>query len=146
MQNTTNKLKKSDINDIALNQQNNTFITVNQVTNNFHKLSKEQQNRLIDIMEKQTNHIIDIDNSFIDEFRKDNEVVRSLAPEQIKYMGKGQIMAFIITIMGLGLCGFLAYIECPWLAGFSLLGSLTALSAQFMDKDNKKNQDNKNKS
>ncbi len=48
-------------------------------------------------MEKQTDHIINIERKLIEEDSKNQEAIRNLAPEQIKYVKKGQLFAFIIV-------------------------------------------------
>lgn len=108
MKSITPNLKKSqNKSDITLNQQNNTFINVNSSFDCLPKLSKEMQEKCISLMEKQTDHIINIERKLIEEDSKNQEAIRNLAPQQIKYVKKGQLFAFIIVIIGFIFSAFL---------------------------------------
>ncbi|WP_257928741.1 hypothetical protein [Campylobacter lari] len=93
MNNIKPKSKKSqNKNNITLNRQNNTFINVNSSFDCLPRLSKEMQEKCIALMEKQTDHIIDIERKLINEDSKNQEVMRNLAPEQIKYVKKDRYL------------------------------------------------------
>ncbi|AJC86328.1 hypothetical protein [Campylobacter sp. RM16704] len=133
MNNIKPKSKKSQAkNNITLSQQNNTFINVNSSFDCLPRLSKEMQEKCIALMEKQTDHIIDIERKLINEDSKNQEVMRNLAPEQIKYVKKGQIFAFVIILIGF-IFGFtLAYLKYPWLSFAGIVTSIGVVASQFL--------------
>ncbi|HEF1790027.1 TPA: hypothetical protein R8U93_001761 [Campylobacter jejuni] len=59
--------KSQNKSNITLNQQNNTFINVNSSFDCLPKLSKEMQEKCISLMEKQTDHIINIERKLIED-------------------------------------------------------------------------------
>ncbi|MGI7111142.1 hypothetical protein ACNGE5_09980, partial [Campylobacter coli] len=134
-------LKKSqNKSNITLNQQNNTFINVNSSFDCLPKLSKEMQEKCISLMEKQTDHIINIERKLIEEDSKNQEAIRNLAPQQIKYVKKGQLFAFIIVIIGFIFSAFLAYLDYPWLSLAGIVTSIGVISSQFLGQKRDKNQ------
>ncbi|EAK0249354.1 hypothetical protein TT02_07055, partial [Campylobacter jejuni] len=126
--------------NITLNQQNNTFINVNSSFDCLPKLSKEMQEKCISLMEKQTDHIINIEKKLIEEDSKNQEAIRNLAPQQIKYVKKGQLFAFIIVIIGFIFSAFLAYLDYPWLSLAGIVTSIGVISSQFLGQKRDKNQ------
>lgn len=141
MKSITPNLKKSqNKSDITLNQQNNTFINVNSSFDCLPKLSKEMQEKCISLMEKQTDHIINIERKLIEEDSKNQEAIRNLAPQQIKYVKKGQLFAFIIVIIGFIFSAFLAYLDYPWLSLAGIVTSIGVISSQFLGQKRDKNQ------
>ena len=139
MKNITPKSKNSQKDNITLQQQNNTFINVNSSFDCLPKLSKEMQERCILLMEKQTNHIIEIERKLIDEDSKNQDIIRNLAPQQIKYVKKGQIFAFIIVLLGFIFSAFLAYLDYPWLSFAGIITSIGVISSQFLGQKQNKN-------
>lgn len=135
---TPNSKKSQNKNSVTLNQQNNTFINVNSSFDCLPKLSKEMQERCISLMEKQTNHIIDIERRLIDEDSKNQETARNLAPAQVKYVKNGQLFAFITVLMGLVFSGFLAYLGNPWLSFGGIVTSMGVISSQFLGQKQEK--------
>ncbi|HFN7057646.1 TPA: hypothetical protein ACHGPX_001769, partial [Campylobacter jejuni] len=134
-------LKKSqNKSNITLNQQNNTFINVNSSFDCLPKLSKEMQEKCISLMEKQTDHIINIEKKLIEEDSKNQEAIRNLAPQQIKYVKKGQLFAFIIVVIGFIFSAFLAYLDYPWLSLAGIVTSIGVISSQFLGQKRDKNQ------
>lgn len=129
-------------NNVVFNQQNNTFISVNSTFDTLPKLSKETQDRILKLMEKQTDHIIEVERGLLDEERKNQQTLRELAPQQIKYAKRGQIFAFIIVISGFIVSAFLAYIGHTWLSLATIITSLGVITAQFLDKDSTKTDKN----
>lgn len=141
MKSITPNLKKSqNKSNITLNQQNNTFINVNSSFDCLPKLSKEMQEKCISLMEKQTDHIINIEKKLIEEDSKNQEAIRNLAPQQIKYVKKGQLFAFIIVIIGFIFSAFLAYLDYPWLSLAGIVTSIGVISSQFLGQKRDKNQ------
>ncbi|HBD2704650.1 TPA: hypothetical protein KIL30_001433 [Campylobacter jejuni] len=141
MKSITPNLKKSqNKSNITLNQQNNTFINVNSSFDCLPKLSKEMQEKCISLMEKQTDHIINIERKLIEEDSKNQEAIRNLAPQQIKYVKKGQLFAFIIVIIGFIFSAFLAYLDYPWLSLAGIVTSIGVISSQFLGQKRDKNQ------
>lgn len=141
MKSITPNLKKSqNKSNITLNQQNNTFINVNSSFDCLPKLSKEMQEKCISLMEKQTDHIINIERKLIEEDGKNQEAIRNLAPQQIKYVKKGQLFAFIIVIIGFIFSAFLAYLDYPWLSLAGIVTSIGVISSQFLGQKRDKNQ------
>ncbi len=141
MKSITPNLKKSqNKSNITLNQQNNTFINVNSSFDCLPKLSKEMQEKCISLMEKQTDHIINIERKLIEEDSKNQEAIRNLAPEQIKYVKKGQLFAFIIVLIGFIFSAFLAYLDYPWLSLAGIVTSIGVISSQFLGQKRDKNQ------
>ncbi|HEC1889525.1 TPA: hypothetical protein R1804_000820 [Campylobacter jejuni] len=132
--------KSQNKSDITLNQQNNTFINVNSSFDCLPKLSKEMQEKCISLMEKQTDHIINIERKLIEEDSKNQEAIRNLAPQQIKYVKKGQLFAFIIVIIGFIFSAFLAYLDYPWLSLAGIVTSIGVISSQFLGQKRDKNQ------
>ncbi|EGC9982177.1 hypothetical protein KZF53_001632 [Campylobacter coli] len=132
--------KSQNKSNIALNQQNNTFINVNSSFDCLPKLSKEMQEKCISLMEKQTDHIINIERKLIEEDSKNQEAIRNLAPQQIKYVKKGQLFAFIIVIIGFIFSAFLAYLDYPWLSLAGIVTSIGVISSQFLGQKRDKNQ------
>ncbi|EMC5234714.1 hypothetical protein VIZ45_001875, partial [Campylobacter coli] len=124
--------KSQNKSNITLNQQNNTFINVNSSFDCLPKLSKEMQEKCISLMEKQTDHIINIERKLIEEDSKNQEAIRNLAPQQIKYVKKGQLFAFIIVIIGFIFSAFLAYLDYPWLSLAGIVTSIGVISSQFL--------------
>ncbi|EOI5271862.1 hypothetical protein ACMTLN_001506 [Campylobacter coli] len=137
---TPNSKKLQNKSKITLNQQNNTFININSSFDCFPKLSKEMQERYISLMEKQTDHIINIEGKLIEEDSKNQEAIRKLAPEQIKYVKKGQLFAFIIVLIGFIFSAFLAYLDYPWLSLAGIVTSIGVISSQFLGQKRDKNQ------
>ncbi|ELK3838736.1 hypothetical protein Q7F97_000092 [Campylobacter coli] len=137
---TPNSKKSQNKSKIALNQQNNTFINVNSSFDCLPKLSKEMQEKCISLMEKQTDHIINIEMKLIEEDSKNQEAIRNLAPEQIKYVKKGQLFAFIIVLIGFIFGAFLAYLDYPWLSLAAIVTSIGVISSQFLGQKRDKNQ------
>lgn len=141
MKSITPNLKKSqNKSNITLNQQNNTFINVNSSFDCLPKLSKEMQEKCISLMEKQTDHIINIEKKLIEEDSKNQEAIRNLAPQQIKYVKKGQLFAFIIVVIGFIFSAFLAYLDYPWLSLAGIVTSIGVISSQFLGQKRDKNQ------
>ncbi|HEH5491852.1 TPA: hypothetical protein SHD56_001600 [Campylobacter coli] len=132
--------KSQNKSNITLNQQNNTFINVNSSFDCLPKLSKEMQEKCISLMEKQTDHIINIERKLIEEDSKNQEAIRNLAPEQIKYVKKGQLFAFIIVLIGFIFSAFLAYLDYPWLSLAGIVTSIGVISSQFLGQKRDKNQ------
>ncbi|EAB5261324.1 hypothetical protein FS239_08450 [Campylobacter jejuni] len=132
--------KSQNKSNITLNQQNNTFINVNSSFDCLPKLSKEMQEKCISLMEKQTDHIINIERKLIEEDSKNQEAIRNLAPQQIKYVKKGQLFAFIIVIIGFIFSAFLAYLDYPWLSLAGIVTSIGVISSQFLGQKRDKNQ------
>ncbi|HEH4737453.1 TPA: hypothetical protein SG431_001356 [Campylobacter coli] len=132
--------KSQNKSNITLNQQNNTFINVNSSFDCLPKLSKEMQEKCISLMEKQTDHIINIERKLIEEDGKNQEAIRNLAPQQIKYVKKGQLFAFIIVIIGFIFSAFLAYLDYPWLSLAGIVTSIGVISSQFLGQKRDKNQ------
>ncbi|ECL3019352.1 TPA: hypothetical protein LM653_000743 [Campylobacter jejuni] len=132
--------KSQNKSNITLNQQNNTFINVNSSFDCLPKLSKEMQEKCISLMEKQTDHIINIEKKLIEEDSKNQEAIRNLAPQQIKYVKKGQLFAFIIVIIGFIFSAFLAYLDYPWLSLAGIVTSIGVISSQFLGQKRDKNQ------
>ncbi|EKH6746695.1 hypothetical protein O8S82_001381, partial [Campylobacter coli] len=137
---TPNLKKSQNKSNITLNQQNNTFINVNSSFDCLPKLSKEMQEKCISLMEKQTDHIINIERKLIEEDSKNQEAIRNLAPQQIKYVKKGQLFAFIIVIIGFIFSAFLAYLDYPWLSLAGIVTSIGVISSQFLGQKRDKNQ------
>ncbi|MGI7116999.1 hypothetical protein ACNGEM_00085 [Campylobacter coli] len=137
---TPNSKKSQNKSNITLNQQNNTFINVNSSFDCLPKLSKEMQEKCISLMEKQTDHIINIERKLIEEDSKNQEAIRNLAPQQIKYVKKGQLFAFIIVIIGFIFSAFLAYLDYPWLSLAGIVTSIGVISSQFLGQKRDKNQ------
>ena len=137
---TPNSKKSQNKSNITLNQQNNTFINVNSSFDCLPKLSKEMQEKCITLMEKQTDHIINIERKLIEEDSKNQEAIRNLAPQQIKYVKKGQLFAFIIVIIGFIFSAFLAYLDYPWLSLAGIVTSIGVISSQFLGQKRDKNQ------
>ncbi|EAH4775864.1 hypothetical protein ACRXHM_000125 [Campylobacter coli] len=137
---TPNSKKSQNKSKITLNQQNNTFINVNSSFDCLPKLSKEMQEKCISLMEKQTDHIINIEMKLIEEDSKNQEAIRNLAPEQIKYVKKGQLFAFIIVLIGFIFGAFLAYLDYPWLSLAAIVTSIGVISSQFLGQKRDKNQ------
>ncbi|ECP9345084.1 TPA: hypothetical protein ACHDW5_001905 [Campylobacter jejuni] len=132
--------KSQNKSNITLNQQNNTFINVNSSFDCLPKLSKEMQEKCISLMEKQTDHIINIEKKLIEEDSKNQEAIRNLAPQQIKYVKKGQLFAFIIVVIGFIFSAFLAYLDYPWLSLAGIVTSIGVISSQFLGQKRDKNQ------
>ncbi|HEF3809948.1 TPA: hypothetical protein R8J12_001749 [Campylobacter jejuni] len=132
--------KSQNKSNITLNQQNNTFINVNSSFDCLPKLSKEMQEKCISLMEKQTDHIINIERKLIEEDSKNQEAIRNLAPQQITYVKKGQLFAFIIVIIGFIFSAFLAYLDYPWLSLAGIVTSIGVISSQFLGQKRDKNQ------
>ncbi|EFO9448509.1 hypothetical protein ACS0H5_000015 [Campylobacter lari] len=97
------------------------------------------QEKCIALMEKQTDHIIDIERKLINEDSKNQEVMRNLALEQIKYVKKGQIFAFIIILIGFILGFALAYLKYPWLSFAGFVTSIGVVASQFLWQKQEKN-------
>ncbi|EAK3706111.1 hypothetical protein B6H63_00470 [Campylobacter coli] len=98
------------------------------------------QEKCIFLMEKQTDHIINIERKLIEEDSKNQEAIRNLAPEQIKYVKKGQLFAFIIVLIGFIFSAFLAYLDHPWLSLAGIVTSIGVISSQFLGQKRDKNQ------
>lgn len=137
---TPNSKKSQNKSNITLNQQNNTFININSSFDCLPRLSKEMQEKCIFLMEKQTDHIINIERKLIEEDSKNQEAIRNLAPEQIKYVKKGQLFAFIIVLIGFIFSAFLAYLDYPWLSLAGIVTSIGVISSQFLGQKQDKNQ------
>ncbi|HEB9303921.1 TPA: hypothetical protein RZK13_000085 [Campylobacter coli] len=137
---TPNSKKSQNKSNITLNQQNNTFININSSFDCLPRLSKEMQEKCISLMEKQTDHIINIERKLIEEDSKNQEAIRNLAPEQIKYVKKGQLFAFIIVLIGFIFSAFLAYLGYPWLSLAGIVTSIGVISSQFLGQKRDKNQ------
>ncbi|WHN17088.1 hypothetical protein QMK15_02980 [Campylobacter jejuni] len=137
---TPNSEKSQNKSNITLNQQNNTFININSSFDCLPRLSKQMQEKCISLMEKQTDHIINIERKLIEEDGKNQEAIRNLAPQQIKYVKKGQLFAFIIVIIGFIFSAFLAYLDYPWLSLAGIVTSIGVISSQFLGQKRDKNQ------
>lgn len=98
------------------------------------------QEKCIFLIEKQTDHIINIERKLIEEDSKNQEAIRNLAPEQIKYVKKGQLFAFIIVLIGFIFGAFLAYLDYPWLSLAAIVTSIGVISSQFLGQKRDKNQ------
>lgn len=122
-------------NNVVFNQQNNTFISVNSAFDSLPKLSKETQDRILKLIETQTNHIIEVERGLLDEEHKNQQILRELAPQQIEYAKRGQTFAFVIVIFGFLISALLAFMEHPWLSFATIMTSLGVITAQFLDKE-----------
>lgn len=76
-----------------------------------------------------------------DEFEKNSDHVRQMEKNKLQVEAeiakRGQWMAFVIGIVLMGLAGYAAYIDAPWIAGGALFIAIAGV-AKSISKDNKK--------
>ena len=132
--NTNKKSNKSHQNKSASNQTalQQTFISVNANVEIAAQYSKENQDKIITIIQKQTEHIIHIENELLEQEKQDRQVARDTIQEQIKFTKRGQIFAGIFVIFGFIFSGFFAFLGIEIASIASLFISIATLAAQFL--------------
>lgn len=79
--------------------------------------SKENQDKLVALAEKQTNHIIHMEKELLEEQKKNGQVERKLVEAQVngqlKYALRGQATALIVILAGLLFGAFVIYLGYP---------------------------------
>lgn len=109
-----------------------TFIRVNASVEIAAQYSKENQDKIIALIQKQTEHIIHIENELLAQEKQDREIARETIKEQIKFTKRGQIFAGIFVIFGF-IFGFIfAFLGIEIASFASLLISVATLIAQFL--------------
>lgn len=140
----TNNIKNnSDKSDSSINESNklgSVFISVNaSIVKASVNYSKANQDKLVVIAEKQTDHIIRMQKELLKEFKKDKQTERKLVEAkvlgQIKYTLRGQGAALIVFLAGLSFCAFLTYLGHSLLGFVGVIVSIGTIASQFLGKN-----------
>ena len=142
MTKTTKKKSNSSKELKAKKPADSTFISVNASIQALVNYSTEHQSKLIELAEKQTNHIIRIESELLDEQKKNQQALRELVEfqlkEQITYSKRGQFFAFVLIVLGFAFALTSAVLGISWLAIAGVLAALGTIAAQFLGKKGKK--------
>lgn len=100
--------------------------------------SKENQDKLVALAEKQTNHIIHMEKELLEEQKKNGQLERKLIQAQVngqlKYTLRGQAAALIVILAGLLFGAFVIYLGYPPIGITGIIISIGAIASQFLDR------------